>query len=78
MARSDRKPASVHTVPNREGGWDNKQGGKTIHHEDTKSEAAAAGREAAKRDRTEHVIHNRDGRISGSDSYGHDPFPPRG
>jgi Uncharacterized protein conserved in bacteria (DUF2188) len=39
----------------------------------TKAEAQDAGRKRAKRDKTEHVIHNRDGKIRGRNSYGADP-----
>ncbi|MGN7359957.1 DUF2188 domain-containing protein [Paenibacillus sp. SAF-054] len=74
---SNKKP-SVHTVPSPQGGWDNKQGGSVTSHADTKAEAQKLGRLAALEDKTEHVIHNRDGRISESNSYGNDPFPPRG
>lgn len=44
----------------------------------TKQEAVAAGREAAQTRRTEHVIHHTDGTIAERNSYGSDPFPPRG
>ncbi|MEK4879479.1 MULTISPECIES: DUF2188 domain-containing protein [Paenibacillus] len=72
----DKKPP-VHTVPNPEGGWDNKQGGKTVSHGDTKAETEKAGRDKAKKDSTEHRIHNRDGKIAKSNSYGNDPNPPK-
>lgn len=74
---SDKKP-SVHTVPDQEGGWNNKQDGKVISHADTKADAQKLGREKAIKDITEHIIHNKDGRISDSNSYGHDPYPPKG
>ncbi|WP_312194024.1 DUF2188 domain-containing protein [Exiguobacterium sp.] len=32
----------------------------------------------AKSQKTELVIHNKEGQIREKDSYGHDPFPPRG
>lgn len=74
---ANKKP-SVHTVPNSKGGWDNKQGGKVVSHADTKADAQKLGRESAIKSKTEHVIHNKDGKIAGSNSYGNDPFPPRG
>jgi hypothetical protein len=43
----------------------------------TKQEAMSAGRELAKRNRSEHIVHAQDGRIRQQDSYGRDPFPPR-
>lgn len=39
----------------------------------TKEDAVAAGRERAKQDKTEHVIHNQDGTIGERNSYGRDP-----
>jgi Uncharacterized protein conserved in bacteria (DUF2188) len=44
----------------------------------TKDEAVAAGRREAIARRTEHVIHHLDGTIAERNSYGNDPFPPRG
>ncbi|MEC0246443.1 MULTISPECIES: DUF2188 domain-containing protein [Paenibacillus] len=75
---SKHEPASVHTTPSPEGGWDNQRDGKKFSHHDTKEEAQARGREEAKKRETEHKIHNRDGKISESNSYGNDPFPPKG
>lgn len=45
---------------------------------DMKQQAQQAGRDAARRDPVEHLIHNRDGRIGERNSYGNDPFPPKG
>jgi hypothetical protein len=67
---------AVHTVP-KGNGWANKAGGRTISNHCTKA-AQKAGRSAAKSRSAEHVIHNRNGQIGGSNSYGGDPFPPRG
>ncbi|MFE4542299.1 DUF2188 domain-containing protein [Arthrobacter sp. NPDC056727] len=39
----------------------------------TKDEAVAAGRDAAKADKVEHVIKNQDGRIAEKNSHGGDP-----
>jgi uncharacterized protein DUF2188 len=68
---------AVHTVP-KGNGWANKAGGRTISNHRTKAAAQKAGRSAAKSRSAEHVIHNRNGQIGGSNSYGGDPFPPRG
>jgi len=70
----------IHTVPGENGGWANKREGvKTpISSAGTKAEALAIGREQAKKDGTEHVIHNKNGQISQKNSYGNDKFPPRG
>ena len=75
-----RGPDTHHVVPNRDGGWDVKRGGsaRASSHHDTKADAVAKGRETARNQGTELRIHNKDGRIAGSDSHGNDPFPPRG
>lgn len=44
---------------------------------DTQHDAIAVGRELARNQKSELVIHDRDNRIRDKDSYGHDPFPPR-
>lgn len=43
----------------------------------TQAEAITAARGIATNQRSEVVIHGRDGRIRDRDSYGNDPFPPR-
>jgi len=43
----------------------------------TQSAAIAVGRELARRNRSELVIHDRENRIRDKDSYGNDPNPPR-
>ena len=40
--------------------------------------AIAAAREIARNQKSELVIHGRDGRIREKDSYGNDSFPPKG
>lgn len=44
---------------------------------DTKEEAVARTRGISRNQNTELVIHNKDGRISRSDSHGNDPCPPK-
>jgi hypothetical protein len=44
----------------------------------TKAEAESAGREVAKRTKSELLIHRRDGRISARNTYGSDPRRSRG
>ncbi|WP_203334653.1 DUF2188 domain-containing protein [Planococcus beigongshangi] len=67
----------VHTVKNPTGGWDNKQGGEVISHHHKKVTAVDRGRQTAKKDSTEHRIHNMDGKIAQANSYGNDPNPPK-
>ena len=63
-----------------DGTWKNKREGtgRAFSTWGTKEEAAAEGREAAKRDKVEHVIKNQDGQIASKNSYGNDPTNIRG
>jgi hypothetical protein len=69
---------NVHVVKH-DDGWAVKKAGNerasSVHQ--TQQQAIDAGREAAKAERSELVIHGRDGRIRDADSYGGDPNPPR-
>jgi hypothetical protein len=70
---------SHHVVPS-SGGWNIKKGGgeRASGHFDTKQAAVDRAREISKNQKSELVIHNRDGKISQSDSHGNDPNPPKG
>lgn len=72
------KKKDIHVVPH-EGGWATRREGadRVGSRHDTQVDAIDAARGRAIRDRTEVVIHGRDGRIRDSDSYGNDPNPPR-
>ena len=73
------KKPEVHTIPHGDG-WANRRAGsdRVSRVYRTKEEAGQAGRNTARRESTEHIIHNRDGRISERNSYGNDPHPPKG
>ena len=73
-------PKTHHVVPNRKGGWNVKRGGasRASSHHGTKQDAIDRGRAISRNQNTELRIHNRDGRIAGSDSHGGDPHPPKG
>lgn len=45
---------------------------------DTQKEAVENAKKIAKNQKTELYIHGRDGRIRERNSYGKDPYPPRG
>ncbi|MFC0525791.1 DUF2188 domain-containing protein [Pontibacillus salicampi] len=45
---------------------------------DTQKEAMEYSRKQAKKNHSEHRIQGKDGRFRDSDSYGKDPFPPKG
>ena len=49
-----------------------------LRHFRTKEEAVDFARDVSRRDETELVIHNEQGRIIESDSHGNDPNPPKG
>jgi hypothetical protein len=71
--------ANVHTVPH-EGGWANRRDGakRVSKVYKTKTEAEAAGRKTAMREKVEHLIQNRDGKVSERNSYGGDPRRVKG
>jgi hypothetical protein len=64
----------IHTVY-KDGQWlkEVEGGGLVGSGYENKDEAVEAGRERAKRDATEHLIHNQDGTVSERNSYGNDP-----
>ncbi|MBK8553454.1 MAG: DUF2188 domain-containing protein [Ignavibacteria bacterium] len=71
------KKKNVHIVPAK--GWGVKKEGnkRNTFIALTKSQAIEIGRKIAKKEKSELIIHNRDGRISDKDSFGNDPFPAR-
>ena len=68
-----------HVVPH-ERGWairgENTERVTSVHQ--TQQEAINAARDIARNQGTELLIHGRDGQIRARDSYGNDPFPPKG
>ena len=76
-----RGPETHHvTYDGQNGDWKVARGGadRASGHFESKKEAVDAGREISRNQGTELRIHNRDGKISQSDSHGHDPCPPKG
>jgi len=71
---------NTHVVSNPNGGWDIKKDNakRASAHFDNKQDAINKAREISRNQRTELVIHNKDGKIARKDSHGNDPFPPRG
>ena len=68
----------IHVVPHADGWATRREGADRAGGVyDTKGKAMDRGRDQAKREHVELVVHGRDGRIQDSDSFGHDPFPPR-
>jgi type IV secretory pathway TrbL component len=74
------KSKTHHVVPAPDGGWNVKRGGaeKASGHFDKKQDAIDAARQISRNQGTELKIHNKDGKISSSDSHGNDPNPPKG
>lgn len=68
-----------HVVPHQDG-WavkgEGNQRATSVH--DTQQQALDAARQIARNQQSELVIHRPDGRIRDKNSYGHDPFPPKG
>lgn len=73
------KGRNQHIVPHN-GGWAVQPagGGRASSVHDTQAEAIAQGRDTARNQQSELLIHGRDGRIRERDSHGHDPNPPKG
>lgn len=68
-----------HVVPTPDGGWNIKRGGgrRSSGHFNRKQDGIDRAREISRNQGTELVIHNRDGKISGADSHGGGPCPPK-
>jgi len=68
-----------HVVP-ADGGWSVKKAGASRASSTHTTQAAAidAATKIAKNQQSEVYIHGRDGRIRERNSYGKDPFPPKG
>lgn len=68
-----------HVTP-RDGQWAVQGAGNSratsLH--DTQAEAIDAARDIARNQQSELLIHGQNGRIRARDSYGNDPFPPKG
>lgn len=72
---------NIHTVYNSSRHiWENKKEGteKPLSSHHKKDNAQEKGGKIAEQKRVEHFIHGKDGKIQERNSYGNDPFPPRG
>lgn len=70
----------IHVTPHPQGGWQTKAegAGRAGSRHSTQSEALDRARQQAVREKVEVVIHRPNGQIRDSNSYGNDPFPPKG
>lgn len=69
-----------HVIPHPDGGWQVKGAGnsKATSRTSTQSDAIKIARMIARNQESELVIHKPNGQIRDKDSYGNDPFPPKG
>lgn len=69
-----------HVTPHPNGGWQVKGVGnsKATTRTSTQSEAIQIARKIARNQESELVIHRPNGQIRDKDSYGNDPYPPKG
>ncbi|WP_369899759.1 DUF2188 domain-containing protein [Bacillus manliponensis] len=72
--------SNQHVTPHRDGGWQVKGAGneRATVICDTQKEAISRATEIARNQQSEVVIHRRDGKIREKNSYGNDPYPPKG
>lgn len=71
--------ANQHVVPHN-GGWAVRGEGnyRVTSQHDTQASAIGAGVQIAKNQSSELLIHGQNGQIRARNSYGNDPFPPKG
>ena len=69
----------IHVVPTSDGWGTIREGGsRHTNPSSTQRDAIAAGRDQARRDGVELIIHRPNCQIRDRDSHGNDPYPPRG
>ena len=68
-----------HVTVHPQGGWQVKGAGnsRATKRTSTQREASKIARTIAINQRSEVVVHGKNGQIRSKDSYGNDPFPPR-
>lgn len=69
-----------HVTRRSDGTWQVKAEGASRPYRitNTQAKAISIGRSISRNQKSELYIHGIDGRIRARDSYGNDPFPPRG
>ncbi|WP_082223891.1 DUF2188 domain-containing protein [Pseudorhodobacter wandonensis] len=69
----------IHVVPHGSGWATRREGAQKVSSQHrTQTAATGAARTTAIREHGEVVIHRPNGRIRDANSYGNDPFPPKG
>lgn len=71
---------SQHVTPHPKGGWQVKGAGnsKATARTTTQAEAIYIAKNIAVNNKSELVIHGTNGKIREKNSYGNDPYPPKG
>jgi len=70
---------NIHVVPTDEGWAVKKEKPQRASRVvKTQGEAIQIGKDFAKEQNSELIIHGKDGKIRDANSYGNDPFPPKG
>ncbi|MBC2602988.1 DUF2188 domain-containing protein [Puniceicoccus vermicola] len=74
------KKSGTHVVKNPRGKWSVRRSGasRSIRNFGTQNEAIDYAKQTAKKESGELYIHGSNGRIRERNSYGKDPFPPKG
>lgn len=69
-----------HVVPDKNGGWNVKGAGNTraTKHTATQAEAIKIAKNIAQNQSSELFIHGVNGQIRERNTYGKDPYPPKG
>lgn len=68
-----------HVVPHDKGWAVKGEGnGRATSVHDTQAEAIKSARDISRNNQSELLIHGRNGQIRERDSYGNDPYPPKG
>ena len=69
-----------HVTPHPQGGWQVKGAGnsRATVRTDTQKEAVSIARQIAKNQHSECFTHEKNGQIRARESYGNDPYPPKG
>ena len=69
-----------HVTPHPNGGWQVKGAGnlKATVRTKTQAEAYKVAKEIATNEPSEVIVHGQNGRIREKNSFGNDPFPPKG
>ena len=69
----------IHVVPHGTGWAARREGASRVTStHPTQTAATEAARSTAIREKGEVIIHRPDGQIRDANSYGHDPYPPKG